>query len=42
MSHTLRRIVAVLCLATLLGGCVIVPERHGYWGPHHGWGWRHY
>jgi hypothetical protein len=45
MSRTFHRFipVAALCLATLLGGCVIVPERHAYhapgpvvWG---GWGW---
>jgi hypothetical protein len=40
MSRTLRRLmpVAALCLATLLGGCVVVPEHPGYWGPHW-WGW---
>jgi hypothetical protein len=42
MSRTLRRFmpIAALCLATLLGGCVVVPEHPGYWGPHWGWGWR--
>jgi hypothetical protein len=35
MSRTLRRFmpVAALCLATLLGGCVVVPERHAYYAP---------
>jgi hypothetical protein len=28
--------IAALCLATLVGGCVVVPEHHGYWP---GWGW---
>ena len=48
MSRTLRRFmpIAALCLATLVGGCVVVPEGpgyyghgygHGYYG--HGWGW---
>jgi hypothetical protein len=41
--HTLRRFIpiAALCLATLLGGCVVVPEggyRHGWHGGwHDGW-----
>ena len=48
MSHVLRRALPVfaLCLATLLGGCVIEPwggYRHGWYGPgwHGGWheGW---
>jgi len=44
MSRTLRRFmpVAALCLATLLGGCVVVPERHAYYAPGPvvvGWGW---
>ncbi|MGA3004168.1 MAG: hypothetical protein ABSE20_20850 [Acetobacteraceae bacterium] len=42
MSRTLRRIVAALCLATLLGGCVVVPARPGYYGPHYGWGWHYW
>jgi hypothetical protein len=38
MSRKLRRFmpIAALCLATLVGGCVVVPEHHGYWP---GWGW---
>ena len=37
MSRTLRRFmpIAALCLATLLGGCVVVPEggyRNGWYG----------
>jgi hypothetical protein len=32
--------IVALCLATLLGGCVVVPAYPGYWGPHWGWGWR--
>lgn len=50
MSRTLRRFmpIAALCLATLLGGCVVVPWGGGYgrggWGHggHEGWheGWR--
>jgi hypothetical protein len=43
MSRMLRRLmpVAALCLATLLGGCVVVPYGHGWYG--HGWhdGWHH-
>jgi hypothetical protein len=45
MSRTIRHFmpIAALCLATLLGGCVIFPERgydggHPHWGG--GWGWR--
>jgi hypothetical protein len=30
--------IAALCLATLLGGCVVVPAHPYYGGP--GWGWR--
>ena len=51
MSHLLRRVVpvAALCFATLLGGCVVVPERRAHVpsvyvpGPVvvGGWGWRH-
>ena len=42
MSRNVRRLipVAALALATLLGGCVVVPGHgyygHPYWG---GWGW---
>ena len=34
MSHTIRRFIpiAALCLATLVAGCVVVPERRAY-GP---------
>jgi hypothetical protein len=44
MSRGIRRLlpVAALCLATLLGGCVIFPEHYGHghhWGEG-GWGWR--
>ncbi len=45
MSNTFRRLIPVLalCLATVLGGCVIVPERHAYYVPGPvvvgGWGW---
>src|ERR1700677_4282731 len=46
MSRGIRRFmpIAALCLATLLGGCVIVPERHAYYAPGPvvwggGWGW---
>ena len=41
MSQGFRRFVPViaLCLTTLLGGCVIVPEHHAYWGGP-GWGYR--
>lgn len=50
MSNTLRRVVpiAMLCVAVVLAGCVVVPERRVH-GPavytpghvHAGWGWRH-
>ena len=36
MSHTIRRFlipIAALCLATLVAGCVVVPERHRAYGP---------
>jgi len=38
MSRTLRRLMPIvaLCLATLVGGCVVVPEHHGWYAP---WGW---
>lgn len=41
MSKTLRRCLplAVLCIAMLLGGCVVVPARPYYYGPHWHW-WR--
>jgi len=37
VSRKLRRLepIAALCLAKLVGGCVVVPEHHGYWP---GWG----
>jgi hypothetical protein len=39
MSRALRRFapIVAVCLATLLGGCVVVPAHSHYWGP--GWGW---
>jgi hypothetical protein len=44
MSRGIRRFMPILalCLATLLGGCIIVPERHGYYapGPVFWGGWR--
>jgi hypothetical protein len=35
MSQTFRRFIPIisLCLAALLGGCIVVPERHGYYAP---------
>ena len=38
MSHLLRRAlpIAALCLATLLGGCVVEPG-WGWGGYRHGW-----
>jgi len=40
MLRILRRFmpVAALFLATLIGGCVVVPEHHG-WHEGRGWGW---
>ena len=45
MFHKLRRILPLtaLCLAALLGGCVVAPGYggygHGWYGHgHHGWG----
>jgi hypothetical protein len=40
MSRKIRRSLPILalCLATLLGGCVVVPGPPGYYGPHWGWG----
>jgi hypothetical protein len=37
MSRALRRLVpmVMLCLATLLGGCIVYPDG----GYRHGWGW---
>jgi hypothetical protein len=50
MIRKLRRAVPIvaLCLATLLGGCIVAPGyggggyRHGWWGGGHGDrdGWR--
>jgi hypothetical protein len=42
MSQVFRRVVPVIaiCMATLLGGCVVVPENRCCWGP--GWGWHHH
>jgi hypothetical protein len=43
MLNALRRSmpIVVLCLATFLGGCVVVPARPAYWGPgwHYGYGY---
>jgi len=46
MSRAYRHFmpIAALCLVTLLGGCVVVPDggyRHGWYGYGHGWheGW---
>jgi hypothetical protein len=43
MPRAIRRLIPIvtLCAATLLGGCIILPDHGGhghYWGG--GWGWR--
>lgn len=42
MSHTLRRIlpIAALCVATLLGGCVVYPAPGYYGHAYHDHGYR--
>lgn len=39
MSRFLRRVLPViaLCMATLLGGCIVVPEHHHWYGGGYGW-----